>query len=169
MRLGCLYGKLGIPYSSNRILVLTGSIDDIISCVTLYQASVSGLCDRTCWSVCACRSVHSVLWQNGWVDRDAIWDGEWGQSRDGCIKLGVVIVEGEGAVLGLNLEHPIVTNWDFATRLFPNYFGQYLLIFLHCASWGINIDAFLSNKWTLLIFHSIYDTKAPIVFWIGYT
>ena len=38
-----------------------------------------------------------------------------------------VIIEGEGVVLGLNLGSPIVTNWDFATRLFPNYFGQYLL------------------------------------------
>jgi len=31
------------------------------------------------------------------------------------------------AVLGLNLGHSIVTNEDFATQLFPNYFGQYLL------------------------------------------
>jgi len=34
----------------------------------------------------------------------------------------VVIVEGEGAVLGVNLGRPIVTNGDFATRLFSNYF-----------------------------------------------
>ena len=34
---------------------------------------------------------------------------------------GVVIVKGEGAVLVLNFGRPIVTNWDFATRLFPNY------------------------------------------------
>jgi len=38
-----------------------------------------------------------------------------------------VIVEGEGAVLGVNLGRPIVINGDFATRLFPNYFGQDLL------------------------------------------
>jgi len=37
-----------------------------------------------------------------------------------------VIVEGEGAVLGLNLGRSIVTNGEFVTRLFPNYFGQYL-------------------------------------------
>jgi len=36
----------------------------------------------------------------------------------------------EGAVLGVNLGHPIVTNGDFATRLFPNYFGQDLLLLL---------------------------------------
>jgi len=40
--------------------------------------------------------------------------------------MGVVIVEGEGAVLGFNLGRPIVTYRDFATRLFPNYSGQYL-------------------------------------------
>jgi len=43
----------------------------------------------------------------------------------------VVIVEGEGAVFGVNLGHPIVTNGDFATRLFPNYFGQYMLLVLY--------------------------------------
>ena len=32
---------------------------------------------------------------------------------------GAVIVEWEEAVLGRS----IVTNWDFATRLFPNYSG----------------------------------------------
>jgi len=41
----------------------------------------------------------------------------------------VVIVEGEGTVLGLNLGLPIVTSGDFATRLFPNYFGQCLFHF----------------------------------------
>jgi len=39
--------------------------------------------------------------------------------------MGVVIVGGEGPVLGLNLRRPIITNEDFATRLFPNHFGQY--------------------------------------------
>jgi len=38
--------------------------------------------------------------------------------------MAVVIVEGEGAVLWVNLRRPIVTNGDFASRLFPNYFGQ---------------------------------------------
>jgi len=42
--------------------------------------------------------------------------------------MGVVIVEGECAVLGVNLGRPIVTNGDLATRLFPNYFGQELLL-----------------------------------------
>jgi len=38
---------------------------------------------------------------------------------------------GEGAVLGVNLELPIVTNGNFATWLFPNYFGQYLFSIFH--------------------------------------
>ena len=42
-------------------------------------------------------------------------------------KMGVVIVEGEGAVMGVNLGRPIIANEDFATRLFPNYFVQDLL------------------------------------------
>ena len=46
---------------------------------------------------------------------------EFGRSRDPCID-GVVIVKGEGAVLGANLGHPIVTNGD-GDALFPNYFA----------------------------------------------
>ena len=38
----------------------------------------------------------------------------------------VVIVEGEGAVFGVNLSRPIVTNEDFATRLSQNYFLHFL-------------------------------------------
>jgi len=30
---------------------------------------------------------------------------------------GMVIIEGEGAVLGVNLGHPTVTNWDFVVQL----------------------------------------------------
>ena len=41
--------------------------------------------------------------------------------------MGVEIVDREGAVLGINVGHPIVTNGILcvraATRLFPNYFG----------------------------------------------
>jgi len=51
-----------------------------------------------------------------------------GVSRGMGVLDEVVIVEGEGAFWGLNLGHPIVTNGDFATRLFPYYFGQYLLL-----------------------------------------
>ena len=35
---------------------------------------------------------------------------------------GVMIVEEEGTVLGVSWGRPIVSNWDFATWLFPNYF-----------------------------------------------
>jgi len=42
---------------------------------------------------------------------------------------GVIIVEREGAVLGVNFARPIITNGDYATRLFLNYFGQYLFFY----------------------------------------
>ena len=46
------------------------------------------------------------------MDPDTVWDGEWGLSNDGRIRW-VVIVEGEGAGLGVNLGRPTVTNGDF--------------------------------------------------------
>ena len=51
------------------------------------------------------------------MDLSAIWDGEWGVgSVEGCVYyMGVVIIEGEGAVLELNLGHPIVTNGSLQT------------------------------------------------------
>ena len=53
--------------------------------------------------------------------------------------MGMEIVEVEGAVLGVNVGHPIVTNGDFVaklfsamTQLFPNYFeiSCYILIYV---------------------------------------
>ena len=43
--------------------------------------------------------------------------------------IGVVTVEGKWAVLGVNVGHPIVTNGD-GDALFPNYFGEDLLLSL---------------------------------------
>jgi len=39
---------------------------------------------------CVCLHVcpESVLWQNGWLDPDAVWDGEWSRSRDARVSKG---------------------------------------------------------------------------------
>ena len=39
-------------------------------------------------SVCVSACPESVLWQNGWVDPDAVSGAEWCRSRDGCIRWG---------------------------------------------------------------------------------
>jgi len=39
-------------------------------------------------SVCLSVCLESVLWQNGRLYLDAVWGGEWGRSRDGCIRYG---------------------------------------------------------------------------------
>ena len=59
-------------------------------------------------SVCLCVCPQSVLWQNGRLDPDAVWGGEWGRSRDGCIRWGGDRRR-EGAILGANVGRPIVT------------------------------------------------------------
>ena len=41
---------------------------------------------------------------------------------------GVVIVKEEGAVFGVTLERPIEATGDCVMWLFPNYFGQDLLL-----------------------------------------
>jgi len=64
-----------------------------------------------CLSVCP----ESVLWQNGWLDLDDVWGGEWGWSRVWCITWGGDCRRGRGSfeLLGVNVGHPIVTNGDF--------------------------------------------------------
>jgi len=52
------------------------------------------------------------------MDTDAVWDGECGRSRDGCIRWGGYR-QREGAVLGVNFGRPIVTNGDFVTPALP--------------------------------------------------
>ena len=47
------------------------------------------------------------------MDPDAVWDREWGQSNDGSIRWGGDRRR-EGAVLGVNLGRPTVTNGDYA-------------------------------------------------------
>jgi len=87
---------------------------------------------------------------------DAVLDSEWSRSRDGYITVdGVVIVEGVEAVLGVNLKRPIVTNGDFATRLFPDYFGQFLLSYISTSAfcfavWMAYFTARLSHCATVL-------------------
>jgi len=62
--------------------------------VSLCQYNVStlgtGLSPRPSVSQSVGLSVcpESVLWQNGWVDADAVLGGGWGWSRDGCIRWG---------------------------------------------------------------------------------
>jgi len=52
--------------------------------------------------------------------------------------IGLVIVEREGAVLGVNVGRPIVTNGDFVEKLsysnafFPNYFGRTCSVMVSC-------------------------------------
>jgi len=67
-----------------------------------------GLC------VCVCLP-ESVLWQNGPLDPDAVSDGEWSRSRDGCIRWGGDRRR-EETVFGVNLGRPIVTNGTWLRR-----------------------------------------------------
>jgi len=52
-------------------------------------------------SVCVLDCPESVLWQNGWIDPDAVWNGEWGRSRDGCIRWGSTCCKGKEEFQGV--------------------------------------------------------------------
>jgi len=54
------------------------------------------------------------------LDLDAIWDGEWGVLDEGGDRRWGRV----SFFWGVNLGSLIVTNGDFAMRLFPNYFDQ---------------------------------------------
>jgi len=62
-----------------------------------------------------------------------------GVGRGMCVLDGVVIVVGEGAVLGVNVGRPNVTGGDFVAylcesdALFPDYFGQDLFVKFYLA------------------------------------
>ena len=42
------------------------------------------------------------LWKNGGLDLDALWVGEWGVSRDGCIDGVHVCTKGKDGFRGLS-------------------------------------------------------------------
>jgi len=82
-----------------------------------------------------CLSVRqSVSLSGGWIVEkwlwlylDAIWDGEWGRSRGGCIRW-VEIVEKDGTVLGVNVGHSTITNEDFVPQSFSAVRGGYVAL-----------------------------------------
>jgi len=80
-------------------------------------------------SVCVFAGSESVLWQNGWKDPDAFWDGEWGQLRDRCIRRGrraareagmvsmgfaeFFPIRFNGALLSRNILDSCVKSWQY--------------------------------------------------------
>jgi len=72
-------------------------------------------------SVCLCVCLESVLWQNGRLDPDAVWGGEWGRSRDGVLDGGGARRR-EWAVLGGEFEASHCNQWGLRDALFSNYF-----------------------------------------------
>jgi len=65
----------------------------------------------TCLRSCNVVFSSLTLQQNGWVDPDAVENGELGRSRDGCIRWGPR-AQGEAAVLGIFRHlHPHWFEW----------------------------------------------------------
>ena len=66
------------------------------------------------------------------MDPNAVLDGEWSRSTDGCIRWGGDRRRGRG-IFGVNLGRLIVTNGN-GDALFPNDFGRTYFASLDSAS-----------------------------------
>ena len=97
-------------------------------------------------SVGLCVSVwpESVLWQNGWLNPDAVWDIEWGRWRDGCIRRGPCAPR-ERVILGCVV--PICFNGVFFERVhalhqWTNFYDLYVI-------WRLSMEgcAFCGLSW----------------------
>ena len=73
----------------------------------LVQTVDNPICQSAGQSVC----LEDVLWQNGSLDLDAVWAGEWGRSTDGCIKWERR--SSKEKFWWKSVGHPIVTKGDF--------------------------------------------------------
>jgi len=76
------------------------------------------------------------------VDPDAIWDGEWGRLRDGCIWMGVVIVKREGAVLEVYYKSVILFTLVVCYFCHVAFVCQTGVIFAQCLMhvlWNISV------------------------------
>jgi len=68
-------------YTDSNMLMIIISMSFSISVAS--RALMLRTCRLAYLSVCVCLLVCAesvpVLWQNGWMDPDAVWDGEWGR------------------------------------------------------------------------------------------
>jgi len=68
----------------------------------------------------------------------------------------------EGSVFGVNLGRPIVTNGDFATKLFPNYLRQDLFTFsASCVI--ITTQCYTSAVYAVVMCLSVHPSHTGIV------
>jgi len=79
-------------------------------------------------------SVHTCeQWQHGWLDLDAVCDGEWGRAWYGCVRFWWWSSKGKGQ-FGVNLRRPIVTNGDFVASLRGSAYSDRAIIW--GGEWG---------------------------------
>jgi len=69
------------------------------------------------------------LWQNGWMDPDAVWGGEWGRStRNVCIREEWWSSKGRAVLGGGEFRASQCNQWGICDVLFSNYSEDLLLL-----------------------------------------
>jgi len=87
-----------------------------------YRLSSVCLSAPLLWAHAAAKG--GTFHQNGWLDPDAVWDGEWDWSRGGCTRDGVVIIEGERAVFGSEFGASHCNQWDLCYVVVQKYVNR---------------------------------------------
>ena len=77
------------------------------------SALLTDLSHIPCVDMSVSVSPESVLWQDGWMDPDAVWGGQWGRLRDWCYWWGPHASRGR-EVSGVF--HPICLNDIYFSR-----------------------------------------------------
>jgi len=106
----CILGRSVAPalYTSTKGLVLLQR--------SSYFLCIHFLTFQKCSTTLQSVGPESVLWQDGWLDLDAIWRNEWDWSRDGCIRWGPCAPRARSSFEGFS--HPLVSMSDFLTEMY---------------------------------------------------
>jgi len=105
--------SLSISIASGALMLQTCCLDHLCVCVCVF--------------VCVCVCPESVLWQNGWLDPNAIWGGERGRLRNGCIRWVDDRRSRRGSFASeFGASH--CNQWGLCEALFSNYFEHLLLV-----------------------------------------
>jgi len=134
---GFIVGVAGVRSGEGRLRALAyTTLGKLMWTVFSTPLSISiasaALMLRTCRldHLSVCLYPESVLWQNGWLNPDAVWGGEWGRAWYGCIRFWRWSSKGKEQFWGeFGASH--CNRWGLCDTLFSNYFEDLFSIWYY--------------------------------------